>query len=174
MMTKTSSPAGNVLQFLIGGSLFCAGVFLFANQVMVQPQYTPWRGVGWRGWGGASFLAMGTPGMGLLLLPLGLGVCLKFAGTNRRWANLLVWGSMGALLVGVLNSVRIAFIPATLWQLGVTIVMIAAGGGLMVRSLGGEPEPPPHRSAPDPSNAEADLKAEITALRRRLDEEQRP
>jgi hypothetical protein len=28
-------------------------------------------------------------------------------------------------------------VPTTLWQLGVYIVMIAAGGGLMFRSLGG-------------------------------------
>ena len=173
-MARSTNPAGDFLQFLIGGSLFCAGVFLFANQVMVQPQYTPGPGGWWRGWGGASLFSLGTPGMGLLMLPLGLGVCLMFAGTFRRWANLLVWGSMGALLVGVLNSVRVAFMPATLWQLGVTIVMIAAGGGLMFRSLGGEPEHQQRKPPTDTRADEADLRAEIAELKRRLDEEKRP
>ena len=78
----------------------------------------------------------GTPGMGLLMIPLGVGVCLLFTGTYKRWANLLVWGSVAALGVGVLNSIRLTFIPTTLWALATYIVMIAAGGGLMFRSLG--------------------------------------
>jgi len=60
----------------------------------------------------------------------------RFTGTYKRWANLLVWGSVAALGVGVLNSIRLTFIPTTLWALATYIVMIAAGGGLMFRSLG--------------------------------------
>ena len=77
----------------------------------------------------------GTPGMGLLMIPLGIGVCLLFTGAYKRWANLLVWGSVAALGVGVLNSIRLTFMPTTLWALATYIVMIAAGGGLMFRSL---------------------------------------
>jgi len=40
-----------------------------------------------------------------------------------------------AALVCVLNSIRLTLIPTTLWALGTYIVMIAAGGGLMFRSL---------------------------------------
>ncbi len=69
------------------------------------------------------------------MIPLGVGVCLLFAGTYKRWANLLVWASLAALVVGVLNSIRLTFIPTTLWALSTYIVMIAAGGGLMFRSL---------------------------------------
>jgi hypothetical protein len=75
--------------------------------------------------------------MRLLMIPLGIGVCLLFAGTYKRWANLLVWTSLAALVVGVLNSIRLTFMPTTLWALGTYIVMIAAGGGLMFRGLGG-------------------------------------
>ena len=74
--------------------------------------------------------------MGLLMIPLGIGVCLLFAGTYKRWANLLVWGSLAAIGVGVLNSIRLTFMPTTLWALGVYVGMMAAGGGLMFRSLG--------------------------------------
>ena len=43
---------------------------------------------------------------------------------------------MAALGVGVLNSIRLTFMPTTLWALATYIVMIGAGGGLMFRSLG--------------------------------------
>ena len=36
----------------------------------------------------------------------------------------------------MLNSIRLTFMPTTLWALATYIVMIAAGGGLMFRSLG--------------------------------------
>ena len=40
----------------------------------------------------------------------------------------------------MLNSIRLTFMPTTLWALGVYVVMLAAGGGLMFRSLGGYEE----------------------------------
>jgi len=73
--------------------------------------------------------------MGLLMIPLGIGVCLLFTGAYKRWANLLVWGSVSAMGVGVLNSIRLTFMPTTLWALTTYILMIAIGAGLMFRSL---------------------------------------
>ncbi|MGB5134428.1 MAG: hypothetical protein WBN89_04560 [Prochlorococcaceae cyanobacterium] len=168
-------PAGDALTFTIGGCLFGAGVFLFLNQVMVHSGFTQggggwgWRG-GFGGWGGA--LPFGTPGMGLLMIPLGIGVCLLFTGSFQRWARLLVWGSLAALFVGVLNSVRISFRPATLWQLVVYVVMIASGGGLMFRSLDGyrQPERVSPDRRPDPRGDEDDLRRDLAELRKRVDE----
>jgi hypothetical protein len=75
--------------------------------------------------------------------------------------------------VGVLNSVRITFLPATLWQLAVYVVMIASGGGLMFRSLSGyaddNPTPVPGLPPQDPRGDDADLRRELSELRRRLD-----
>lgn len=42
---------------------------------------------------------------------------------------------VAALGVGVLNSIRLTFMPTTLWALATYIVMIAAGGGLIFRSF---------------------------------------
>ncbi len=107
-----------------------------ANQVMVRSEWVIQRSGGMGYWSrGAWAMPWGTPGMGLLMLPLGIGVCLLFAGYKRRWSNLLIWASLVALLVGVLNSLRMTFMPTTLWQLAVYVVMIAAGGGLMFRGL---------------------------------------
>ena len=44
--------------------------------------------------------------MGLLLLPLGIGLCMAFAGVDGKWSKLLIWSSLSALLLGVLNSIR--------------------------------------------------------------------
>ena len=74
--------------------------------------------------------------------------------------------SLAALLVGVLNSVRISFRPATLWQLGVYIVMMAAGGGLMFRGLRQSGDQPTARET-GTTEAEA-LRREIEALRREI------
>jgi hypothetical protein len=131
------NPASDFAQFLAGGALFGSGGFLLANQVIARSAYSYRGGMGWGRFGGGMMWPVGTPGMGLLMIPLGIGVCLLFAGTYKRWANLLIWASLAALLVGVLNSIRLTFMPTTLWALGTYIVMIAAGGGLMFRSLGG-------------------------------------
>jgi hypothetical protein len=160
--------------FTIGGCLFGAGVFLFLNQVMVHSGYARggagwgWRGIG--GWGAA--LPWGTPGMGLLMIPLGIGVCLLFTGRFQRWARLLVWGSLAALFVGVLNSVRISFRPATLWQLMVYVLMIASGGGLMFRSLSSYEQPESTRPPARQENRDDadEVRRQLAELRQRLDE----
>ena len=171
-----SNPSGDFVQFLIGGCLFGAGGFLLANQVLVRSELlrpNPGGFGRWGGWGGAgAAIPFGTPGMGLLMLPLGIGVCLLFAGSYRRWANLLIWASLAALLVGVLNSLRMSFMPTTLWQLGVYIVMIAAGGGLMFRGLNAyDANGQTLADKNDATRQQADdLRREIEALKARLDE----
>jgi len=124
------NPLPDFFLFIVGAALACGGGFLFANQVMAGSSF------GYRsysGWG--SIFPMGTPGMGLLLIPLGIGVTLLITGAYQRWAKVMVWGSLGAIAVGVLNSIRLIFLSTTLWALGTYIVMIAVGGGLMLRSL---------------------------------------
>ena len=129
-LAMNRNPVPDFILFLVGAALACGGGFLFANQVMAS------SGFGYRSYGGwGSIFPMGTPGMGLLLIPLGLGVAMLITGANRRWAMLMLWGSLGAIAVGVLNSIRLIFLSTTLWTLGSYIVMIAVGGGLMLRSL---------------------------------------
>ncbi|MGB1621313.1 MAG: hypothetical protein ACPHAS_01460 [Synechococcus sp.] len=159
-----SNPTGDFLQFIIGGCLFGAGGFLLTNQVMVHSAMGLHHRGGWLG--GWQGIPLGTPGMGLLMLPLGIGVCLLFAETRARLANLLIWASLAALLVGVLNSVRISFRPTTLWQLGGYIVMIAAGGGLMFRGLRQSGDD--HRNSASAIDDAAALRQEIEDLRQEI------
>jgi len=178
-------PAGDIVQFIVGGCLFGSGIFLFMNQVMVrsdgaiQGALSPWGryGGGWGSAAGGPLFPWGTPGLGLLMIPLGIGVCLLFAGQFQRWGKLLLWGSLAALFAGVLNSVRISLMPATLWQLAVYVVMIASGGGLMFRSLNGyAPDEAGSGSShlaeedDDRTPSQAELKRELDDLKRRIDD----
>ena len=128
-----SNPQGDFVQFVLGGALASGGAFALMNQVFLSsavrtaPRY-PY---------GSYTLPFGTPGMGLLMIPLGIGVVLLFLDGYRRLSQLLIWGSTAALLVGVLNSLQMRMATVSLWQLTVEIIMIAAGAGLMFRSLKG-------------------------------------
>ena len=169
---KQSNPLSDFIQFIIGKYFFAAGVFLLSNQVMARAPMAigsavrPGYGGGW----GAEFaFPWGSPGMGLLLLPHGIGLCLAFAGVYARRSKLLICSSISALLLGVLNSVRMSFMPTTLWQQGVYMALIDIGGGLMFKGLkcggGDDSQANPRSSGPDNTN----VLQEFAELRAKVD-----
>ena len=170
---KSTNPVSEFIQFIIGGCLFAGGVFLLSNQFMVRAPMVMGGRYGSSyssGWGSGFAFPWGSPGMGLLLLPLGIGLCLAFAGKYKKWSNLLIRASLAALLVGVLNSIRMTFAPTTLWQLGVYIAMIGIGGGLMFKSVkdfdSGSPSIDEEKKSTSQYNKE--LKDELEALKREI------
>ena len=135
-------PAQDFFVFLLGGTLFAAGVFLFTNQVMVGSGF---HGMAWsrnfRAGMGSSYggmFSMGSgQGFGLLMIPFGVGVSLLLADAFRKIGWFLVWAASAAITAGVLQSLLFSFKSTSLWSLMVIVVMIAGGGGLMFRSLRG-------------------------------------
>jgi hypothetical protein len=145
-MSRT--PAQDFFAFLLGGGLFAGGIFLFLNQVMVSSfgggsigpgrlggAYRPGLRYGYGGGLDLPLIGGLSGGMGLLMIPLGIGVAMLFMNAYRKLAWLMVLGPSAALVAGVLHSISIRFIPTTLWSLVAMIVMIGAGAGLMFRSL---------------------------------------
>ena len=166
-----SNALSDFVQFIIGGCFFAAGVFLLSNQIMVRAPIAIGgsirSGYG-RGWGAGFAFPWGSPGMGLLLLPLGVGLCMAFAGVYARWSKLLVWASLSALLLGVLNSIRMSFMPTTLWQLGVYMAMIGIGGGLMFKGLKSSRNDD-NQASPRPSEpGSADVLKELAELKEKV------
>jgi hypothetical protein len=83
----------------------------------------------------------------------------------------LVWASLAALAVVILNSVRMVFMPIKLSQLGAYVVKIAAGGGLMFRSLRDYEEEKSVKTVDsDARKREAAIRAELKNLKTRLND----
>ena len=172
---KSSNPLSDFIQFIIGGCFFAAGVFLLSNQVMVRAPMAIGGSsrYGYSGiWGSGFVFPWGSPGMGLLLLPLGIGLCMAFADVYARWSKSLIWGSLAALFMGVLNSIRMSFVPTTLWQLGVYVAMIGIGGGLMFKGLkgfGDNPSSPQSRGQPE-EQFTSEIMKELDDLKRQINQ----
>lgn len=134
-------PVQDFFLFLVGGALFAAGIFLFTNQVMVNSGFRAfvWGGRGYGGGFGSLFgglVSFGSgQGIGLLMIPFGIGVALLLADVQRRLGWFLVWAACAALGAAVLQSLIFSFRTTSLWGLLSMVVMIAGGGGLMFRSL---------------------------------------
>ena len=89
---KQSNPLSDFIQFIIGGYFFAAGVLLLSNQVMARAPIaigSAVRPLYGGGWGSGFAFPWGRPGMGFLLLPLVIGLCMAFAGVYARWSKLL-------------------------------------------------------------------------------------
>jgi hypothetical protein len=170
-------PVQDFFLFLVGGSLFAAGIFLFTNQVMVGSGI---RSLTWGrsvdgGFGSTfgGFASFGTgQGFGLLMIPFAVGVALLLADSLRKVGWLLVWGASAAMGAAVLQSLLFSFRTTSLWSLMTMVVMIAAGGGLMFRSLRDyqELDQQQRQMEQDDSRQKINaLKEELEQLKSRLD-----
>ena len=173
-------PVQDFFLFLLGGAFFCAGIFLFTSQVMVDSGMV---GLGW----GRRFAGSWNPsfggfwpdgagqGIGLLMIPFGIGVALLFANVFRKVGWFLVWGASAAVGVGILQSLVFRFRNASLWSLMAMVVMIAGGGGLMFKSLKDyqEEERQQQRIEMEDSQRDlSDIRKELEHLKKKLDHDQ--
>jgi hypothetical protein len=177
----SSKPGQDFFLFLVGGALFSAGIFLFTNQVMVGSGY---HGMGWARnyrvvmgsfFGGIFSLGSGQ-GIGLLMIPFGVGVALLLADAYRKLAWFLVWAASAALGVGVLQSLLFSFRPTSLWSLMAMVGMVAAGSGLMFKSLRdyeGEERKRRQSEGDDSKQTLKDIRNELDALKSRMNKNNR-
>lgn len=174
-------PVQDFFLFLMGGALFSAGIFLFTNQVMVGSGF---RGFGWGrryagGWGssfGGLFSFGAGQGLGLLMIPFGVGVALLLADAYRRIGWFLVWASSAAVGAAVLQSLMFNFRATSLWSLMTMVVMIAAGGGLMFKSLRNYQEDDRERQRvelDDSRQRYEEVKEELEQLKARMNQERK-
>ncbi|HJU64698.1 MAG TPA: hypothetical protein VJ596_03435 [Gemmatimonadaceae bacterium] len=111
---------GGVGTFFFGAGMLVAGVYLLLNQVVVTSGL-------WELWGVNAF--------GLSLFPLLIGIGLLFF--NGRSVAGWVLTAAGALIiiVGIVANLRIFFRPTSLFNTLLILTLIAAGLGLIARSL---------------------------------------
>jgi hypothetical protein len=117
--------SGGMGEFLLGVALLIAGGYLFMDNVIVS---TSGNGFGW-GWFGSN-----RP-FGITLIPLFIGIAFLFF-NGRSWIGwLLTVGSGIVILVGIIANLSVQWRPTSLYYTLVIIALMAAGIGLVARSV---------------------------------------
>lgn len=112
--------SGGVGEFLFGVLLVAIGGYLFMNQVSVSSNY---------------WYFMGYNAFGVTMIPMLLGIgLLFFNGKSAAGWALVVLGVL-VILVGVIAHLDVYFRPTSLFNTIIMLGMLAAGVGLVSRSL---------------------------------------
>ena len=111
---------GGMGEFLLGAAMVVAGGWLLTNQVTVSSGY-------WQLWGQSAF--------GLSLLPLLLGIGLLFFDGRSVWGWLLTAAGAVIIVTGIIVNLNVYFRPTSLFNTLVMLGLLAAGVGLVFRSL---------------------------------------
>lgn len=112
---------GGLGEFFIGLILAAIGGYLLFNQVQVHTSF--WR------FGGLQ------NSFGISLIPLLIGVAVLFFNGKSRLGWVLTVGGLLFIVVGVIANMDIYFQRTSLFNTLIMLVLIAAGLGLIFRSL---------------------------------------
>ena len=111
---------GGVGQFVFGLGMVIAGGYLFLSRVTVTSGY-------WTLWGYNAF--------GVSLIPLLLGIGLLFFDGRSAFGWILTFGGAIVMLVGIIANLHVYFDPTSLTNTLIMLGLLAAGIGLVARSL---------------------------------------
>lgn len=134
MKLEPGGKPGGEIKFLIGAVLTVIGVWLFFDSV----RFTTGHGglisnmAGGRGRGGNGGGLMETTSMGIVLVPLFIGIIALFFNARQKWGWILT--GLGLIILGV--EVVSRFRPVIAIKgthLFLLIILIAGGLGLMLR-----------------------------------------
>jgi len=112
--------SGGIGLFLIGLGMAVAGGWLLTNQVTVTSGF--WQ------WGGHN-------AFGLSLIPLIIGIGLLFFNGRSIAGWLLTFCGAVIILAGIITNLEIYFRPTTLFNTLMMLALLAAGIGLVAKSL---------------------------------------
>ena len=112
--------SGGVGEFLLGLGMSVAGAYLLTQRVTVTSGY-------WTLWGYNAF--------GLSLLPLLFGIGLLFFNGRSIVGWLLTFVGVVIIFVGIIANLGIYFQPTSLFNTLLMLGALAAGIGLVARSL---------------------------------------
>jgi multisubunit Na+/H+ antiporter MnhF subunit len=114
---------GGMGEFLIGLACLVAGGYLFLNNVQVGSTFID-------RWGFSGYNSFG-----LTLLPVFIGICFLFFNGKSIVGWVLTGGGLVVIFVGILARMNIWFRQTSLWNTLIMLALIAAGVGLIARSL---------------------------------------
>ncbi|MBC8132093.1 MAG: hypothetical protein H7X95_03860 [Deltaproteobacteria bacterium] len=124
--TGAGGTSGGVIHFFVGLVLVGIGAYLLLDRVTVHTSF--WRMSG----GGSAF--------GVTLIPMLIGVALLFFSGKSILGWVLTIAGFGAIIVGVIANMDIYFQPTSLTATLIMLGMMAAGLGLIIKSLRPQPK----------------------------------
>ncbi len=129
MLKGAGGTPGGVLHFVLGLSMMLGGLYLLASNIIVT------SGIGW-GFG-YSLYHFGGFGInaGSLLISFMVGVGMLFFNGKSILGWIVSIGSLGAIVFGVIMSLRIGMKTMSLLDISIILLLIAGGFGFFLRSL---------------------------------------
>ena len=121
--TGEKDPQNGPLQFFIGLVLLAAGLFWLSQSVMVQTSWFTWR------LGGMQLSS------GLSVVPLIIGIVWLFFNPKSRMAKLVTVLGGVLIIAALILSIDFHFVRTSLFSFILMIGFIAAGSGLLLRTL---------------------------------------
>ncbi len=136
MKLEPGGRAGGEVTFLIGLLLSVVGLYLFFDSVRITSGHGGLisnlvGGRGRHGGGGASGLGQ-TTSMGIVIVPLFIGIVALFFDAKKTWAWVLTWAGIGILIIEIVSRFRPHFDVKASHAI-IMLVMIAGGLGMMLR-----------------------------------------
>jgi uncharacterized protein len=125
-MTGAGGTTGGVGMFFAGVAMVLAGGYLLLTRVSVVSG-------GWFFYGYNAF--------GLTLFPLLIGIGVLFYNGRSILGWLLTAGGLLIILVGIVANLHIYFQPTSLFDTLMMLGLLAAGLGVVARSLRAVPDP---------------------------------
>ena len=111
---------GGLLEFVVGTAMAVAGAYLLTTRVTVTSGFWGW-------WGDNTF--------GLTLVPLLIGIGILFFNGRSALGWLLMVGGAVIILAGIIANLQIYFRPTSLFSTLMMLGLLAAGLGVVARSL---------------------------------------
>ncbi|GGP52615.1 hypothetical protein [Shewanella saliphila] len=126
-MKGAGGTSGGIGQFFIGLVMMCGGFYMLLNAIKITSSF----GLGSHlyHFGGFSLTS------GMVMIPFIFGVGMMFYNAKNPFGWLLTFGSLVALIFGVISSINFRFSYMSAFDLIVILVLSIGGLGLFLRSL---------------------------------------
>lgn len=112
-----------VLQFFLGIIMLGAGLFMLSKRVMVHSS--------WYNWGIGSF----NISSGLVTVPLIIGIIWQFYNSKSVIPKIIITLGVVFIIITIIMSIRISFVPTSMFEYIIIMGLAAAGSGVLLRTL---------------------------------------
>ena len=133
MKLQPGGTQGGELKFLFGAVLAAVGLYLFFDSVRFTTGHFGVISGAFHGRGGGGGRFGETTSMGIVLVPLFVGIAALFFDARRTWAWVITWIGVAILLIEIVSRMR-PYLDSKASHIILMMIMIAGGFGLMLRA----------------------------------------